>query len=234
MVVSMRVVLAAALIPCLILMQYTYKKDTIEKEPTGILLKLFFMGCLSTIPAVILETIGVNLLVGAGLNQNSLLFIFLENFLVVGLAEEFCKRFMLRLGSWNHPAFDYIFDGVVYGVFVSLGFAALENIGYVMSFGLQVAPIRGIAAIPLHAICGLFMGHIYGMAKHFQIHGEPARSRFCMSMSLLIPVLIHGFYDFCASIQSDFMGYVWLIFVVIIDIISIKAVKKASELDMPV
>lgn len=231
--VSLRVILAAALIPCFVLMLYTYKKDRIEKEPTGLLAKLFFLGCLSTIPAIVLETVGVNLLVGIGLNQDSLLFVFLENFLVVGLAEEFCKRFMLRLASWNHPAFDYVFDGVVYGVFVSLGFAALENIGYILSFGLEVAPIRGLAAIPLHAICGLFMGHLYGMSKYFQKHGDRARSGFCMSMSLLVPMLIHGFYDFCASVDSDVMGYVWLIFVVVIDIISIMAVKRASAADRP-
>lgn len=228
---SLRIVLLAALLPCAVLMLYIYRSDKNEKEPTGLLLKLFIFGCISTIPAVILESVGINLLLAIGLNPESIIFIFLENFLVIAGAEEFSKRFMLKRISWNHHDFDYLFDGVVYAVFVSLGFAALENVGYVMSFGLEVAPIRGLAAIPLHAICGLFMGHFYGIAKYCEKHGDYAHMRANLSMSLIIPMLIHGFYDFCASMNSDVMGYVWLIFVVVIDIIAFRAVRRYSNQD---
>ena len=110
---NLNVILAAALIPCIVLLVYIYKKDTVEKEPTGLLIRLFIFGCLSTIPAVILETIGINLLTYIGLDPQSILFIALENFLVIGLAEEFSKRFMLKWQSWKNPAFNYVFDGVV-------------------------------------------------------------------------------------------------------------------------
>ena len=231
--VSLNIILAAALLPCAVLLYYIYKKDKIEKEPTGLLIKLFIFGCISTIPAVILEMVGTNVLAAIGLDPNSVLFILIENFLVVGFAEEFSKRFMLKLGSWKDPNFNYIFDGVVYAVFVSVGFAALENVGYIMSFGLEVAPIRGLAAIPLHAICGMFMGHSYGLAKYFEKCGNYPQSRTAMKMSLLVPVLIHGFYDFCASIDSEMMGYIWLIFVVLVDIVAIRAVKRYAESDLP-
>lgn len=233
MEVSLNVILIAALLPCIVLMYYIYKKDKIEKEPTGLLFKLFIFGCISTIPAVVLEVVGTNILTGIGLDPNSILFILIENFLVVGFAEEFSKRFMLKLGSWKDPNFNYLFDGVVYAVFVSIGFAALENVGYIMSFGLEVAPIRGLAAIPLHAICGMFMGHFYGLAKYFERNGDFSRSKSAMTMSLVIPMLIHGFYDFCASINSEMMGYVWLIFVVVVDIVAIRSVKKYAENDLP-
>lgn len=233
MEVSMNAILIAALLPCVVLLYYIYKKDRIEKEPTGLLIKLFIFGCISTIPAIALEVVGTNVLTAIGLNQSSILFIFIENFLVVGFAEEFSKRFMLKLGSWNDPNFNYLFDGIVYAVFVSVGFAALENVGYIMSFGLEVAPIRGLAAIPLHAICGMFMGHSYGLAKYFERCGDYARSKSAMKTSLVVPVLIHGFYDFCASIDSEMMGYIWLIFVVVVDILAIRAVKRYAESDLP-
>ena len=194
--VSLNVILAAALLPCIVLLVYIYKKDRIEKEPTGLLFKLFIFGCISTIPAMILEIVGTNIL-------------------------------------WKDPNFNYMFDGVVYAVFVAVGFAALENVGYVMSFGIEVAPIRGLAAIPLHAICGMFMGHSYGLAKYLERVGDLPRSRTAMRTSLVVPVLIHGFYDFCASVNSEMMGYIWLVFVVIVDIIAIRAVKRYAEQDLP-
>lgn len=229
----MNVILIAALLPCIVLLYYIYKKDKIEKEPTGLLVKLFIFGCISTIPAIILEMVGTNVLAAIGLDQNSILFIFIENFFVVGLAEEFSKRFMLKLGSWKDPNFNYLFDGVVYAVFVSVGFAALENVGYIMSFGLEVAPIRGLAAIPLHAICGMFMGHFYGFAKYYERSGNYSACKSAMKLSLVVPMLIHGFYDFCASIDSEMMGYIWLIFVVVVDILAIRAVKRYAESDLP-
>ena len=233
MEVSLNVILLAALLPCIVLLYYVYKKDKVESEPTGLLIKLFIFGCISTIPAIILEMVGTNVLTAIGLDPSSILFILIENFLVVGFAEEFSKRFMLKLGSWKDPNFNYLFDGVVYAVFVSVGFAALENVGYIMSFGLEVAPIRGLAAIPLHAICGMFMGHAYGLAKYYEKAGNYSASKSAMKMSLVIPMLIHGFYDFCASVDSEMMGYIWLIFVVVIDIIAIRAVKRYAENDLP-
>ena len=233
MEVSLNVILLAALLPCIVLLYYVYKKDKVESEPTGLLIKLFIFGCISTIPAIILEMVGTNVLTAIGLDPSSMLFILIENFLVVGFSEEFSKRFMLKLGSWKDPNFNYLFDGVVYAVFVSVGFAALENVGYIMSFGLEVAPIRGLAAIPLHAICGMFMGHAYGLAKYYEKAGNYSASKSAMKMSLMIPMLIHGFYDFCASVDSEMMGYIWLIFVVVIDIIAIRAVKRYAENDLP-
>ena len=227
----MRIVLAAALLPCVLLGYYIFRKDSVESEPSGLLVKLFLLGCLSTVPAVILESVGMYILGMIGLSGT--LLVVIENFLVVGIAEEFSKRFMLRIGSWNDPAFNYLFDGVVYGVFVALGFAGLENIGYIMGFGLEVAPIRGLAAIPLHAICGLFMGHFYGLEKAYTRYGYADAARKSCFLSLLIPVLIHGFYDFAASMEADVYLYVWIGFVIVMDIIAIRMVRKYAGGDQP-
>lgn len=225
----MRIVLIAALLPCVVLGYYIFAKDHVEKEPAGLLVKLFLLGCLSTVMAIVLETLGMRVLAALGLTGT--LLIVVENFLVVGLAEEFSKRFMLRIGSWKDPAFNYLFDGVVYGVFVALGFAGLENIGYIMGFGLEVAPIRGLAAIPLHAICGMFMGHFYGLEKAYTLAGFTMVARRARFLSLFIPVLIHGFYDFAASMQTEAYMYVWMGFVVVMDIIAATMVNKYARGD---
>ena len=227
----MEMILLAGLLPCVILLFYIYKKDTVEKEPPKLLIKLLLLGCLSTIPAIILELIGGYILGAIGLGEGNMLYYLLENFLVVAVAEEASKRFMLRKATWNDPAFNYVFDGVVYAVFVSLGFAGLENIGYIAGFGMEVAVIRGLAAIPLHAICGVFMGHFYGLQKAYAMQGYQKEAAANKRLSLLIPVLIHGFYDFCASVQNETMTYVWLGFVVIIDIIAFIQIRNYSKGD---
>ena len=186
---------------------------------------------LSTIPAIILEMIGSYILSAIGLTEGSTLYYLIENFLIIAVAEEASKRYMLRKGSWNDPAFNYVFDGVVYAVFVSLGFAGLENVGYIAGFGMEVAVIRGLAAIPLHAICGVFMGHFYGLHKAYSKYGYAKEAAANKKLSLLVPVLIHGFYDFCASVQSETMSYVWLGFVVVMDVIAFIQIRNYSKND---
>lgn len=224
-------ILVAGLLPCVVLLFYIYRKDTVEKEPVGLLIKLLLLGCLSTIPAIILEMIGSYILSAIGLTEGSTLYYLIENFLIIAVAEEASKRYMLRKGSWNDPAFNYVFDGVVYAVFVSLGFAGLENVGYIAGFGMEVAVIRGLAAIPLHAICGVFMGHFYGLHKAYSKYGYAKEAAANKKLSLLVPVLIHGFYDFCASVQSETMSYVWLGFVVVMDVIAFIQIRNYSKND---
>ena len=227
----MSMVLVAGLVPCVVLLWYINKKDSIEKEPTGLLVKLIFLGCLSTIPAMVLELVGTNILTSIGMDETSYLYIFVENFFIVALAEEGCKKLMLRLGSWKNPAFNYVFDGVVYGVCVALGFAGLENVLYIAGFGMEVAVVRGLAAVPLHAICGVFMGHFYGLEKKYTVSGMTGLAKNVKTLSIVIPVLIHGFYDFAASIGSDTFAYIWLGFVVLMDIVAIKAIRQYSGMD---
>ena len=230
----MKIVLLAGLLPCAILLYLIYQKDTIEKEPTNLLVKLILLGCASAIPAIILEMVGGYALSALGVQDGTMAFYLLENFLVVALAEEGCKKFMLRIGSWNDPAFNYVFDGVVYAVCVTLGFAGLENVGYILSYGIEVALIRALAAIPLHCICGIFMGHAYGLEKAAALRGQTKDASIYRVMSLLSPVLIHGFYDFAASVGDEIFLYIWLAFIVVIDIFAIRAVLRYSREDRPI
>lgn len=230
----MTIIFIAGVLPALVLLHFVYKQDKIEKEPPGLILKIFLAGGLTTIPAGLVERILIpiaqNLLASY---EITIAFLLVENFLIVALAEEGFKRFAVRRLTWNHPDFNYRFDGVVYGVAASLGFAAFENVMYIMGFGLGVAPIRAVTAIPLHCIAGIFMGNYYGMAKYHSSRGQDVLSRRNMFLSLLVPVLIHGYYDFAAGMASNIFAASFLLFIVVLDIIAIFAVRRYASNDQP-
>ncbi len=229
----MLLILSFALIPPIVLMVWVYRLDKIEKEPPSLLLRLFIYGCLTTIAAALLEMVGFAIIQRLAY-ISPLIYQIIGNFIIVACAEEGVKHFALRKGTWRHPAFNYQFDAVLYGAIVSLGFAAAENVKYVLGFGLSVAPIRAVTAIPLHCIVGIFMGHFYGLAKTASIDMNAAQQKHYMIMSMLIPVLIHGFYDFVASYGVVFMTILFYAFIIILDMIAFRLVRKYSRTDQPV
>lgn len=87
-----------------------------------------------------------------------MVYLFLAYFVVPGFIEEGIKYRVLLRRTWNEPNFNYRFDGVVYAVFVSLGFAAVENVMYVLTSGFSTAVARAIFSIPGHAMFGVVMG----------------------------------------------------------------------------
>lgn len=155
---------AAALLPAIYLMRYIYRKDTVEKEPPMLLMSLLIYGVIAALISIILENIGTKVL-NSLMDQSTVGYTLVLAFAVVAVVEEGAKFAMLKRRTWNDMNFNYRFDGIVYAVFVSLGFAAFENIGYVLGYGLSVAPARALLAIPGHMCFGVFMGTFYGRAK---------------------------------------------------------------------
>ena len=228
----MSIILGAALLPPLFLMWKVYQNDTIEKEPTGLLVKIFVFGMISTIPAVILETIGQTVLEGVlGIPQGRV-FNLLMFFIVVAGAEELVKYFAMKLPTWRNENFNYVFDGVVYGVTAALGFAALENVLYVLDTGLSTAGIRAWTAIPLHCIAGIFMGHYYGIAKAAERWGDRKVKNRMLRRSILIPMLIHGAYDFIASDESPLLVFVFFAYIIVLDVLAYRSLKSYSQHDV--
>ena len=228
----MEILLLAALIPPLFLIVQVYRMDKIEREPMGLIVKLFFFGVLAVIPTAIVESAGsVVVFQGLFAGSNGLIPQLVEYFLIVALVEESFKYLFLKIGSWKNPAFDYCFDAIVYAVTVSLGFAAFENIGYVYSFGIQIAGLRAFTAIPGHCIFGIFMGHYYGLAKMAEADGNEAAKKRLLRRALWVPVLLHGFYDFTASSGNEVMTIVFFAFIIFLDVVAIRQIKDYSRGD---
>lgn len=230
----MSIVLFLGLVPAVVLLIYIYRHDRIEREPVGLIIRLVIYGALTTFAAGILEQVGTWILDSLGYGLSDLTYYLIENFIVVGLVEEGVKYFALRKGTWYHEAFNYRFDAVVYAVAVSLGFAAWENLMYIFNFGLGVAPIRAVTAIPMHCIAGVFMGHYYGEAKRAESrHAWSALTLFNWA-AWIVPALLHGFYDFAASAEDGILATLFLVYVVVLDIVAFYCVKRYAREDVPV
>ena len=223
----------AAVLPAVFLMRYVYRKDTAEKEPPSLLLSLVFMGVLAALAAMVLERIGEGIL-NRAVSQYSRWYVILLAFLVVGAAEEGCKLFFLKRRSWWDPNFNYRFDGVVYAVFVSLGFAAFENILYVFRYGLSVVLPRALLAIPGHMGFAVFMGCFYGRAKLCEGYGDEAGKQGNLFLGWLSATVLHGIYDSCAMIGSGAATVAFLVFVVLMYLVVLRRIDRESRTDHPI
>ena len=223
------ILVAAAVIPAVWLLRYVYRMDRIEAEPRQLIISLAAKGIIATFCAMATEYIGTFVL-GLFFSEGSLIYNALMYFIVVALSEEGFKYLFLKRFTWNNPEFNCTFDGVVYAVSVSLGFALWENIGYVFMYGLDTALLRAVTAIPGHACFGVFMGVFYGAAKRYEVYMQEAHAGFYRKMAVIFPVIIHGAYDFIASLPDGY-SFVFIVFVVAMVIVSHRVVRNAAARD---
>ncbi len=225
-----RILIVAAILPAIILLLKVYQADRLEREPVGLLVSLVFLGIVSTLIAMVCEGIGETILSRA-VPANSLIYYAIMYFGIVAFSEEGAKYLMLKKRTWCHPAFNCQFDGMVYAIFTSLGFALWENIGYVLANGLGTALIRAITAVPGHACFGVFMGAFYGLAKRAEREGRLAQSGSFRILAVLLPAFLHGCYDFIAATGYRHSIWAFIIFVIILFVISFRMVRKMAQED---
>lgn len=224
------ILIAAAVVPAVFLLIRVYRADRLEPEPSGLLLSLILRGVFATVIAMVLEELGSALL-GSVYAENSLPYNVIMYFVIVAFSEEGAKYILLRRRTWRSDAFNCQFDGVVYAVFVSLGFALWENLGYVAMYGLSTALVRAVTAVPGHACFGVFMGVWYGLAKRLHGQGKDGASKLCRVLALLLPAFLHGCYDYIATIESVHYGWLFAAFVAVLFTVAFILVKRQSRRD---
>ena len=228
--------LAIAIFPALFFMIYIYRNDDKEKEPPLLLLKCIIGGLLSVPIAIILEMIAEavviylleNVVSATRVNYGVLTAIF------VGLIEEGAKFFFLYIFTWKDKEFNYRFDGIVYAVFVSLGFAALENVFYVFNYGTGVALQRALLTIPGHMSFAVYMGLYYGHAKVSEAVNNPDAKALNLKAAYAFAVLLHTIFDATLMVESDIGLIIFFIFVIILDIVVYRTIRFESKNDIPI
>ncbi len=215
--------LTLALAPVVFLMTYVYVRDEYDREPLKYLIITFILGILTAVPVVYLGGILRQFL---GVSHDSIFGIIVYAFIVVALTEEWMKYLVLRYYNYPHKEFDEPYDGIMYGVTVSLGFAAIENVLYVMNGGEEVALLRMVTAVPAHAVFGILMGYFVGRAKYIK-HGSPYLERL---KGLGIAVLFHGLYDFFLFLNMGFVALFSFVALIIGIWLARRAIRQHREL----
>ncbi len=209
--------------PAALILFYVYRQDKFP-EPKDVVFKTFIFGC-ATILAIdliipVLDNFSENYFKG-----NT--FHFFDNFIRAAFLEELFKFTVIVFYCTRRSAFDEPMDGLVYGVAASLGFATYENIGYVLSFykepSFNIALARAFSAVPMHALCGIIMGFLVTQSIF-----EKKHNYLNLILALLIPVGLHGLYNFSyASPSVSYqMANVVLFFSFLRVIFMFKALKK--------
>ncbi len=253
----------AALLPAIALCVYVFKKDRAEKEPLGLLLMLFFCGVVICFPAAEIEgflTEVLNTVFSPFMTEKDgilymakpyyKIYTVLKNFIGIALVEEGLKFVCLYLLTRKNKNFNSLFDGIIYSVFVSLGFAALENVLYVLKYGWINALTRAVMSVPGHMFFAVIMGYYYTMwnvktkakimeseLKHKGLivnNLPPFGSGGYLFLGLLMPTLAHGWYDYCCTadtVLSTVSLYAFLVFLYIYCFGKIGKMSKADVND---
>jgi len=229
------VILLGAFAPVLILMNYIYKKD-VHKEPYFELGKVFFISFVATVPVGIIELILGFFIptevetTGAGVG------LFVNTFIGIAVIEEVCKWLSVRFANYNNKHFDETYDAIVYATFSALGFAACENLSYVYScmnqgvaLGFLTIIMRFITSVPGHCFFGVLMGYYFAKAKAAQVRGDNKAERKNLIFSILSPALAHAIFDYLLIVGTNNAFLIWILFVIVFYIISIKLIKNASK-----
>ncbi|TXG39288.1 PrsW family intramembrane metalloprotease [Seonamhaeicola maritimus] len=212
-----------AVAPVFIIILYIYFKDKYEKEPKRLLVYNFLLGAIVSIIVTTILYYIINVFIPLP-NETSVFQQFIKAFFVVGLTEEFSKYIIVRYYAQTNKEFDEPFDGIVYAVMVSMGFAATENIFYVLEGGYQTALLRAFTAVPAHATFGILMGYYMGKAKF-------SNNKILLNLTgLLLAASFHGAYDFFLFI--DFIPGIWLgafVSLIVGIVLSRKAIKRHQQ-----
>lgn len=214
--------LIISIAPVFIILAYIYYRDKYEKEPIWLLIEGLVAGGVVVLPIIYFEQIissfGAELPHAANAAWTA--------FLVAALVEEAFKYFAVFILIWRNPNFNEKFDGIVYAVFVSLGFALVENVGYVFqnANGMQVGLMRAFTAVPAHAIFGVIMGYRLGLAKFI-----PSKRIKNLVLAFLIPFIFHGMYDFILMLQMNVLLIFFFVFVIFMYWFGRKRIRQVED-----
>ena len=196
-----------AILPVVLLMVFIYRQDKYQKEPVKSLAKAFIGGMIA-IPLDILMVTGIDAVLGGTAMANT---VFFSAFLEAGIPEELSKFLIFMLFIWRDKNFDEYFDGIVYATFIGLGFACVENIEYVFSYGFQTGVVRALLSVPAHFLFGVVMGYFLSLAK---FHPEK-RGTYLLS-GLSLAMLAHGLFDWLlmvANLMPLVGGIIYIVFI---------------------
>ncbi|MFS0576722.1 glutamic-type intramembrane protease PrsW [Sporosarcina sp. 179-K 3D1 HS] len=200
----MFILLTVAIAPGLALFSYFYLRKQIAKEPSRTLFHTFIYGAIMTFPILFIQHVFEE--------EDVFSSEFLRSVIFTSGLEEYFKWLILLIAIYRHMEFEDAYDGILYGASVSLGFATVENIIYLLTFGTDTAFIRALLPVSSHALFGVVMGYYIGKAK-FTVESN---KRWVLFIAFLAPYFLHCVYNTILLIHDlwlyliiPFMLFLW-------------------------
>ena len=210
------VLISAAIAPSLALLSYFYLRNEMSTEPRKTLLQAFIYGAIITFPIMFIQYVMQE--------EQAVANGILSTVVIASILEEFFKWLIIFIVILKHVEFDDPYDGILYGAAVSLGFATVENVLYLLSFGIDQALIRAILPVSSHALFGVVMGYYFGKGKF----STTTRSREFYALALFGPLVLHVCYNSIFLLEESFM-YAMLPFMLFLWWFGLRKVKLAHE-----
>lgn len=215
--------ISGAFAPGIALLSFIYLKDKYEQEPKKLILKLFLLGAALVFPAYVLERV---------FQEGIQKFEILTSVINIAIIEEFLKWFTLYFIMYKHTEFNEPYDGIVYSVSIAIGFATLENLGYIIFNSLEPVYVllRGLLPVTGHAIFGIIMGYFIGRAKFSSKKGIKNNEKKFLLLSLSIPILLHSIYNIILYQSFTEWFYLMVPFLIFLWWYGLKKIKIANTL----
>lgn len=232
MMIAELILFTISVLPIILIGIFIYKKDR-QKESPKLLVKLFLGGIGSCFLVLIVSSIlGLIFpILSADTKDLNAIELVIYVFIGIALVEEFCKWIMAYKISYNDEDFDELYDAILYSMFVALGFACFENLLYVYNNGIGTGIMRALLAVPGHACDGMLMGYYLGISKINALNNKNDLKIKNLVLSITVPTITHGIYDYCILSQKTIFIIIFFIFVICMYVYVLKQIKKISSIN---
>lgn len=208
-------IISVGIAPVVALMSFFYLKDQFQ-EPIPVIIRSFILGALLVFPIMFVQY--------AMDREGIFMNVYLESFIQAAFLEEFLKWFIFMFAMYHHEEFDDHYDGIVYAVAISLGFASVENILYLLTNGVEYGFSRAIFPVSSHALFGVIMGYYFGKAKLSESHTNLNRA-----IAFFLPFLLHGIYNSLLKVLTTNWMYVLVPFMIVLWVFGLHRMKIANQ-----
>ncbi len=217
----MQTLILLASAPILACAFYIFIRDKYEKEPINLLIVGLSLGAVSTIPILYVEKFFINI---NPFIEHTKYYDIYKSYVIAGFTEEIFKFTILLFLIYRNKNFNERFDGIVYAVFISLGFALVENILFVTNDnfgGVNTGINRAIFSVPAHMLYGVSMGYYFALMKY-----ESNKFFKNITLALFNPIFIHGTFDYILTLNNKISFFVFSLYVVALWYFGLKKMKN--------
>ncbi|WP_088007511.1 glutamic-type intramembrane protease PrsW [Indiicoccus explosivorum] len=215
----MLILLSVAIAPSLALISYFYLRSEFLKEPSRLLLHSFIYGAILTFPILFVQYVFTV--------EHVFAHAYTQDVLFPGLTEEFFKWLILLLVIYRHVDFEVPYDGILYGASAALGFATVENIFYLLEYGIDIAFLRALLPVSSHALFGVVMGYYLGKAKFPGRQG----ARSWLAAALAAPLGLHILYNSILFMENTWLQLI-IPFMLFLWWFALRKVKQSHQMSL--